>query len=260
MSDGRIAEKTGRTWAEWMRTLDADGASVMPHREIARLVHVKHGIGDWWAQTVTVGYERLKGLREIGQRRDGGYEVNKSKTFNVPMTTLFEAWAVEEVRRRWLSGVNATVRTATSPKSIRLRWPDGTVVIAQFTAKGDAKSAVAVTQHETRGPGRGEQSEEVLVREARGTDARGGRNPALTGLGDHGRSEVRGPWSVIRGTVHGPAPGPRITDHGLRTAAHAPDSTPGNPKRMMTVVCGCATPASRSPPARRLCCRLPFSS
>jgi hypothetical protein len=145
MSDGKIAEKTGRTWAEWMRTLDEEGASVMPHREIARLVHARHGIGDWWAQTVTVGYERIKGLREIGQRRDGGYEVNKSKTFTVPVATLFGAWAEEASRRRWLSGVNTTVRAARPPKSIRLQWPDGTVVMAMFSAKGNAKSAVAVT-------------------------------------------------------------------------------------------------------------------
>src|SRR5262249_3717987 len=59
-SDDAIAAKTGRTWQEWVRVLDADGAATMPHRAIAVLVNKKHHVDDWWAQTVTVGYERIK--------------------------------------------------------------------------------------------------------------------------------------------------------------------------------------------------------
>ena len=150
MSDDAIAKKTGRTWQQWARTLDADGAAAQPHREIATLVHTKYGIGDWWAQTVTVGYERIKGLRDRGQRRGGGYEVNKSKTFNVPVATLFKAWADDGTRRRWLDGHDAKIRTATAPKSLRLQWPDGTIIVAGFTAKGETKSAVAVTHTKLR--------------------------------------------------------------------------------------------------------------
>jgi hypothetical protein len=150
MGDEAIAGKTGRPWREWVRVLDADGAAAMSHRDIAALVHGKHGVGDWWAQTVTVGYERIKGLRDRGQRRGGDYEAGKSRTFNVPVHALFEAWADQAMRRRWLNGVEPLVRTATPPKSIRLQWPDGTIVIAGFTAKGDAKSVVAVVHTKLR--------------------------------------------------------------------------------------------------------------
>ena len=143
MSDDKIAAKTGRTWREWTRALDADGAAAMPHRDIATAVHEKHGVGDWWAQTVTVGYERIKGLRDRGQRRGGSYEVTKSRTLNVPVTALFRAWADTRARRRWL-GVDAAVRTATPPKSMRLQWPDGTIVVVGFTPKGASKSMVAL--------------------------------------------------------------------------------------------------------------------
>lgn len=144
MSDERIAAKTGRTWQEWVRALDAERAAAMRHRDIAALVHEKYQVGDWWAQTVTVGYERVKGLRDRGQRRDGGYEAGKTRTFNVPVKLLFDAWARDATRRRWLDGVEATVRTASSPKSIRLQWPDGTIVVVGFIAKNAAKSTVAV--------------------------------------------------------------------------------------------------------------------
>jgi len=107
-------------------------------------VHKKHRVADWWAQTVTVGYERIKGLRDRGQRRNGTYEVSKSRTFNVPVKALFDAWADDAMRRRWFDGVKAVVRTATASKSIRLQWPDGTLVVVGFIAKGNAKTVVAV--------------------------------------------------------------------------------------------------------------------
>jgi uncharacterized protein YndB with AHSA1/START domain len=146
MSDAVIAAKTGYTWREWERVLDADNAAAMAHRDIAKLVHEKHGIGSWWTQSVTVGYERIKGLRERGQQRSGEYEASKSKTLNVPVDVVFEAWADQKTRRRWLRGVEPRVRTATASRSMRLSWTDGTIVAVWFQAKGRAKSVVGV-QH-----------------------------------------------------------------------------------------------------------------
>ena len=46
MSNDKVAAKTGRTWKEWVRVLDADGAADMPHRDIAALLHRKHDVPD----------------------------------------------------------------------------------------------------------------------------------------------------------------------------------------------------------------------
>lgn len=144
MSDAQIKRQTGRSWDDWVRLLDSHDAVKMSHGAVARLVHDEYGVPGWWSQTVTVGYERLKGLRERGQRLNGAYEASKSKTFNVPVTQLFAACADAAARRRWLDGVDATVRTATRPKSIRLQWHDGTIVALWFTAKGAGKSNLAL--------------------------------------------------------------------------------------------------------------------
>ena len=146
MRDTAIREKTGRTWEEWTRTLDKEGAAQMSHRDIAQVVHAKFKVADWWTQTVTVGYERIKGLRARGQRRDGSYEASKSRTYNVPVTVLFDAWAKAAKRRRWLSDASVKVRTATAPKSMRLGWDDESIVAVGFYPKGASKSSVAV-QH-----------------------------------------------------------------------------------------------------------------
>jgi len=143
-SDATIKQKTGCTWERWVKALDHHGAAEMSHTDIARLVHTTYKVDGWWSQTVTVGYERIKGLRAKGQRRDGSYEVNKSRTFAVPVAALYQAWAEPRVRGRWLDGERVTVRTATPPKSMRLGWSDGTIVVVGFTRKGRSKSAVSL--------------------------------------------------------------------------------------------------------------------
>ena len=126
------------------RSLMLGPNKAMTHREIAKYVTEKYQIPGWWAQTVTVGYERIKGLRAVGQRRDGSFEANKSKTFAVPLAQLYGAFSNARTRSRWLSGVNLTVRTATREKSMRITWPDRTSVEVGFTSKGAAKSQVAL--------------------------------------------------------------------------------------------------------------------
>ena len=143
-SDGIIKEKTGCTWERWVKALDREKAHTWPHREIAKHVSETYKIPGWWAQTVTVGYERIKGLRAIGQRRDGTFEAGKSKTFPVPVSRLYHAFHDARTRARWLPGVDLTVRTAAGEKSMRITWPDRTAVVVGFTSRGDAKSQVGL--------------------------------------------------------------------------------------------------------------------
>ena len=146
MSDAVIKGKTGCGWAKWVKSLDYYGAAEMSHSDIARIVRDKYQVADWWTQAVTVGYERIKGLRARGQRRNGTYEASKSRTFNVPVEKLFDAWNEASLRRKWLKEPGVKVRTATRSKSMRLGWSDGTIISLNFLPKGETKSSVAV-QH-----------------------------------------------------------------------------------------------------------------
>src|SRR5436853_1201931 len=94
---------------------------------------------------VAVAYERIKRLSPRGQRRDGSYSASKSRTFSVPVETLFEAWTDAKMRGRWLADKNVKIRKATAPKSIRLEQ-DGSIIAVMFTRRGVAKSAVAIDE------------------------------------------------------------------------------------------------------------------
>ena len=146
MRDAVIQAKTGRTWAEWVEALDTIDATKLQHGEIAKHLYEKLGVDGWWAQMVTVGYERIRGLRDIGQRRGGGYEVNKSKTYPVAVRRIYEAVSTPRGRKKWLPEQGFTVRKATPDKTIRMTWSDGTSVEFYFIDKGTAKSQLAL-QH-----------------------------------------------------------------------------------------------------------------
>ncbi len=145
MSNEAVAKKTGKDWNKWIAVLDAAQADRMKHSAIAKYLHERHKLPGWWAQMVTVGYERVRGLRAVNEKADG-FAISKSKTIAVPISRLFEAWDDEANRRTWLDE-ELTVRKSTPDKSMRIAWGDGRSRIdVYFYAKGDAKSQVSL-QH-----------------------------------------------------------------------------------------------------------------
>ncbi|MDQ3657896.1 MAG: hypothetical protein M3457_22825 [Chloroflexota bacterium] len=144
ISDEAMREGSGKSWDEWVHVLDAWGAAEKPHKEIAQYV-CDLGVDGWWAQGVTVGYERIKGLRAHGQRRDGHFEGSASKTFPVPVDRLAAAWIDETERDRWLEPGILILWTAQDGRSARFDIADGGILALWFTNKGPGKSSVALT-------------------------------------------------------------------------------------------------------------------
>lgn len=146
MRDEAVQAKTGRTWAQWVKALDEQQAWQWTHRDIAkRLGEQNDTVSLWWAQTITVGYERIRGLRDVGQRRGGAYDANKTRTFAVDVATLYRMFADARRRRGWLTEGLTKIRTSKVNVSMRLDWDGGTRVMLYFTDKGP-KSSVSI-QH-----------------------------------------------------------------------------------------------------------------
>ncbi len=145
MSDDAVKAKTGKTWSEWFKTLDAAGAKKMTHQEIAGRLHTKHKVIPWWTQMIAVTYEQARGLRDKHQK-PGGYEISISRTVDAAVGKAFKAWTDEKIRKQWLPA-KLTIRKATANKSIRITWEDGqTSVAAAFYPKSANKCQV-VAQH-----------------------------------------------------------------------------------------------------------------
>jgi hypothetical protein len=143
ISDESVKTKTGRTWSEWFERLDALGMAQREHREIARHLSDQEGLEPWWAQTVTVEYERARGLRQVHMGSAGEFQASASRTLPHSTTVVFEAWADEEQRTQWLREA-ITVRKATPGKSLRITWPDASHVDVDLFAKGESKCQVTL--------------------------------------------------------------------------------------------------------------------
>jgi hypothetical protein len=145
VAEEKVLEATGRGWQAWFAVLDEWGATRRSHTEIARWLREAHGVDGWYSQTLTVGYERARGLRAPGQHANG-FAVTASRTVAVPVEELFAAVHDEARRARWLPAADLHLRTATAPKSARYDWEDGeTRVIIGFEPAGEAKSRIALS-------------------------------------------------------------------------------------------------------------------
>jgi hypothetical protein len=164
MTDESIRRGSGKGWDEWFRILDRWGATSRTHKEIARYVNAEHGVSGWWAQSVTVGYERARGMRAKHQVA-GGFQVTVSKTFPVGVDRLFRAFADARQRGRWLEAGTLKVRTSQPGRSARFDFrEDAGRVMAYFTSKGPAKATVHV-QHDRLADARAVEAMRAFWRE-----------------------------------------------------------------------------------------------
>ena len=144
MSDEAIRRRTGRGWEEWFDLLDEWGGTERSHTEAARWLQEEHASGGWNSQAIVVSYERARGLRAVGEHADG-FTVTASKTIDVPIETLYDAFVDERQRRRWLPDAELRERTATRPRSARFDWGDTTTrVVVGFESKASGKSLAAL--------------------------------------------------------------------------------------------------------------------
>ena len=72
--------------------LDRFGAVEKGHTAAARHLHEAHHVDGWYAQGITVAYERARGVRAVNQRRDGEYEVSVSKVVAADTTDVIKAF------------------------------------------------------------------------------------------------------------------------------------------------------------------------
>lgn len=146
MSNEAIARNTGRDWHEWFAILDQWGGAERTHAEIARYLNDTYNPGGWFAQSITVGYERARGLRQKYQRPDG-FNVNASKTLAAPVARLYAALVEDELRDQWLEPGTVQLRTSQPDKSARFDVvASGALLTVNLVAKGDAKASIQIQE------------------------------------------------------------------------------------------------------------------
>jgi hypothetical protein len=97
-SEEKFIKKTGHGFAHWFSVLDRFGAVEKGHTAAARHLYDDHGVDGWYAQGITVAYERARGVRAVNQRCDGAFEVSVSKVVSGDVPAIIEV--LKNPRRR----------------------------------------------------------------------------------------------------------------------------------------------------------------
>ncbi|MBS1715283.1 MAG: SRPBCC domain-containing protein [Armatimonadetes bacterium] len=173
-----VMAATGRSIDHWRSVLATFDVAKNGHKAAASHLETEHGVDPWWSQQLTVQYEQETGLRLPGQRSDGSFAVNVSRTMAVGPEAAFEAWTSSDAWNAWFTteaqidfreggsyanadkdrGVYRRIRPVGPPNGqgevarIDFTWENpehcpGSSVSVQFLVKGEGKTQVAVTHH-----------------------------------------------------------------------------------------------------------------
>ncbi|MGO4957780.1 hypothetical protein ACTQ49_11035 [Luteococcus sp. Sow4_B9] len=139
MDAQRLAEVTGRSIDEWVQLLDGLECRELDHTATARLVpdQLPDTVENkgWWAQSVTVEYEKAIGRRVVGQTCEGDFQVSVSKTWHGTREEALDAWVQVTSPMAEFGGVaveQEPTRTQTEKWSRwRAQLADGSRVVAE---------------------------------------------------------------------------------------------------------------------------------
>lgn len=144
-SDAVIKENTGRGWDAWRDIIESWSGHHDGHAAVAAWLQSEHGVGGWWAQAVTVGWERISGRRLPGQLSDGTFAANVSATITADATALRELLLDEGALGDLFGDLHPTLRSRPTSKNVRIGFGDGVALIS-IVAKSDDRTTVTV-QH-----------------------------------------------------------------------------------------------------------------
>ena len=158
ISEAKFVEKTGHGFDHWFAVLDKFDGVKKGHTAAARHLYDVHGVEGWYAQGITVAYERARGVRVANQRCDGAFEVSVSKTIPGSAKTISRVLTDPRERARLETSdrtlLPALATALDAPKSkgfvvrpdglgrFRYNWGESTVQFYMVPKPGNKMSVV----------------------------------------------------------------------------------------------------------------------
>ncbi|WP_108667096.1 hypothetical protein [Euzebya rosea] len=143
MSDEAIRSNTGRGWDEWCDLIEAFDGHTDGHSAVVEHLMEVHGLTGWWAQGVTVSWERITGQRLPFQQSDGLFASSRTRTVAVDADELRELLLDADGRDHLFGGMPTELRSRPTSKNVRIAMEEGSVEFT-LTPKPDGRTAVNV--------------------------------------------------------------------------------------------------------------------
>lgn len=139
ISNDAVEDATGHGWDHWLSALDARDGEECTHKELVAALDDLGVESAWWRQTIANGYEVERGMREVGETADAGYQVGVQRTIRVERGALWDRLLSADGRSRWLGetaefdaapgadyetadGTVGEVRTVSEGERLRMTW------------------------------------------------------------------------------------------------------------------------------------------
>ena len=144
-SEEAVRKATNKGWDEWFALMDKEGCREMNHTEMARLLRDKLGVSAWWSQTVTVAYERERGMRKVHERVDG-FSVGRTRTVDAPRGRVWAALHDPSFMAKWLPDITITLVSEKPPQRMQASLPDGTTLEFAMDEKPGDRCMISAAQ------------------------------------------------------------------------------------------------------------------
>lgn len=143
--DAAVQANAGRPGSKSPKTSESARAKKAKHKPAPAPHRAKH-------RGPTVAREPTLAVREKYPSVHG-HELSVSQVITVPVAQLYQAWANEAVRSRWLPKARVMIHKATENRSMLLTWRDGDSYLdVSFSVKGKSKSQVTVNHTRLASP------------------------------------------------------------------------------------------------------------
>lgn len=146
-----IRENTGREWNEWRDLIDGWSGREQGHTAVASWLQEEHDVDGWWAQAITVGWERITGRRVPHQMADGTFTANRSATITTDALALREMLLDDDARIDLFHGLDPELRSRPTSKNVRVGLGGGVAEIA-IVAKDDRRATITVAHAKLSSP------------------------------------------------------------------------------------------------------------
>jgi len=162
-----VVKKIGKSWNAWFAILDKWDAAARGHKATAKYLLEVHQVSPWWSQTITIEYEKARGLRVTGQRDDGTFEVSVQRSLQANASQCYTAFTEPERLNQWFThdahlelrtggqyrngdGDLGVFKIVEPHRRLRFTWnnPDhcpGTMVNVLFVDRDDGGCTVQIT-------------------------------------------------------------------------------------------------------------------
>ncbi len=121
IDDAAVTTATGKGWGEWFALLRAAELDAGSSGEVTDWLDREHSVPSWWRQAIATEFERAGETADCIEMPDG-FEVEVSATLLAGREAVFQLWADDGLRARWLRRADLAITDLRPTERVRARW------------------------------------------------------------------------------------------------------------------------------------------